>query len=366
MNILILSWRGPKHPMAGGAELSTYKHAVAWVKAGHNVMLFTSHYKGAKRSEVLDGIKIKRYGFQYLGVHVAAFVWYVFGIHEKFDLIVDQFHGIPFFTPLYTRVPKLAFIHEVAKEVWYLYPWPHPFNLIFGWVGKELEPFVFKLYKRIQFMTVSESTKTDLIDFGIPRKNVAVIYNGIDAPKIKIIKNKVKTIVYLGALTMDKGAFDAVHIFKLMANTNSKWNFWVIGEGPSEFIKKLKSVYVKAKFWGRVPNYKKFELLSKSHVLINPSIREGWGLVNIEAAAMGCPVVGYRVPGVKDSVLDGETGALCKFGDLQCMADEAIALLKDNKKYKLMSIAARKRANKFSWESSTKESLKLISILCSK
>ncbi len=120
MNILILSWRGIGHPNAGGAEIVTHEHAKGWVKAGHQVILFTSYFPDAKREEVIDGIEIKRYGRQMLGVQWEAFKWYLFGVHCKFDLVIDQFHGIPFFTPFYVRSKKIAFIHEVAKEVWRL------------------------------------------------------------------------------------------------------------------------------------------------------------------------------------------------------------------------------------------------------
>src|SRR6266498_3127303 len=110
MNILIFSWRGPKHPNAGGAEISTHEHAKGWVKAGHRVTLFTSYFPNSKKEEVIDGIEVKRYGRQMFGVQWEAFVWYLFKPHEKFDLVIDEFHGIPFFTPLYVKVKKMGFI----------------------------------------------------------------------------------------------------------------------------------------------------------------------------------------------------------------------------------------------------------------
>ena len=88
MNILILSWRGPGHPYEGGAEIVTHEHAKAWIKAGHNVTLFTSSYDKAKPNENIDGVEIIRSGSQLGGVHLSAFVWYLFGKHQKFDLVV--------------------------------------------------------------------------------------------------------------------------------------------------------------------------------------------------------------------------------------------------------------------------------------
>ena len=78
MNILIFSWRGLGHPHSGGAESVTHHHAKAWVEAGHSVTLFTSSYKGANKNEIVDGVKIRRMGSQYLTVHILAFFWYFF------------------------------------------------------------------------------------------------------------------------------------------------------------------------------------------------------------------------------------------------------------------------------------------------
>ena len=169
MNILIFSWRGPGHPNAGGAEQVTHEHAKAWVKAGHSVTLFTSGFVGAKKREVIEGIEIIRAGNQILGVHIYGFLWYVFRKHTKFDLVIDQFHFIPFFTPLFVKEKKLAFIHEVAKEVWRLnsLPFPQSLSKVVSLIGERLEPYLFKvIYKRIPFLTVSESTRNDLIEWG--------------------------------------------------------------------------------------------------------------------------------------------------------------------------------------------------------
>ena len=78
MNILILSWRGPGHPNEGGAELVTMEHAKAWVKAGHDVTVFTSSFDDAKKKENINGVEIIRKGGQVFGVHIAAFFWYKF------------------------------------------------------------------------------------------------------------------------------------------------------------------------------------------------------------------------------------------------------------------------------------------------
>ncbi|MEK7616920.1 MAG: glycosyltransferase family 4 protein [Patescibacteria group bacterium] len=369
MNILLFSWRGPGHPNAGGAEISTHEHAKGWVSAGHNVTLFTANFKGAKNEETLDGINVKRVGSEIFGVQLQAFIWYLFGSHKKFDLVIDQFHGIPFFTPLYIRTKKLAFIHEVTKEVWKFNSWPTPFNLLPALFGPLFEPFIFKLiYSRIPFITVSDSTKQDLTLWGVPPKNITIVHNGIDQPRKKKLppKEKNKTLIYLGVLSKDKGIEDAIKVFATVNRAQKGWQFWVVGRSELKYLdylkKKVKDLGIskKVKFWGHVSEKKKYKLLAKAHVLINPSIREGWGLVVIEAAAMGTPTVAFDVPGLRDSILNGKTGIIDKQHSVNSLASELMDLLSNYSRYQRMRVEAVKWSKKFSWKQSILESLDFI------
>lgn len=367
LKILIFSWRGPGHPNAGGAEISTHEHAKGWVKKGHIVTLFTSYHPGAKREEMIDGVNIIRRGRQIFGVHWEAFKWYLFAPHQKFDLVVDQFHGIPFFTPIFVRQKKLGFIHEVTKEVWRLSQWPIPFNFMVAILGL-LEPMIFWLYKNVAFMTVSDSTKQDLVNWGIPPNNINVVHNGLDVPAIKnsIPKEKKKTLIYLGALSKDKGIEEALRIFSLLENRSHNWQFWVVGKGEGYYLKKLKlqstklGIEKKVRFWGFVKEEKKFDLLSRAHLLINTSVREGWGLVVMEAASVGTPTVAFNVPGLRDSIINGKTGIIDKQNSVNSMADEIIDLLNDFGRYQKMREEAVKWSKGFSWEESIIKSLNLI------
>lgn len=368
MKILVLSWRGPGHPNAGGAEVSTHEHAKGWVKAGHNVTLFTSYYKGAKKEEVIDGVTVIRQGRQFIEVQWLAFCWYVFDAHPNFDLVVDQFHGIPFFTPLYIRKKKLAFIHEVTKEVWYLNPWPWPFCLGPGVFGPIIEPLIFKVfYKNIPFMTVSESTRQDLVEWGIPGQNISIVHNGIKTPKIpSFVRQTKKAITFLGALAKDKGIEDAIKIFSVLQKRyKDDLQYWIIGKGDSKYLKFLKMKIknqglTNVRFWGFVSEKKKYELLAKSYILLNPSIREGWGLVVIEAARVGIPTVAFDVPGLKDSIVNRKTGILASENKAEVLASEVIKLLENKKEYSKISRNAISWSKNFSWEKASALSLNLI------
>lgn len=367
MNILIFSWRGPKHPNAGGAEISTQEHAEGWVKAGNKVTLFTSFYKGAKKTEYIDGVRIIRKGSQVIGVHLAALKWYLFDRKENFDVVIDQFHGIPFFIPLYVTSSKIAFIHEVTKEVWKFNPWLWPLNKIISSIGEFIEPWVFRiLYNNIPFITVSESTKLDLVDWNIPSKSIKVIYNGTRVARfVKLpLKEKKNTVIYLGSVSKDKGIEDALLVFSHLSKEEN-WQFWIVGKSDPKYLQFIKkqaqalNIFDKVKFWGYVSEKVKYQLLAKAHIAINPSIREGWGLVVIEAASVGTPTVGYNVPGLNNSILDNKTGILCNPKPTDC-AEAISSFIKDGKKYQEFRKNCINRAKKFKWEDACKQSLDYI------
>ena len=367
MDILVFSWRDPEHPQAGGAEQVMHEHMKGWIDAGNKVTLFSSNFNGAKDNSEIDGVNIIRRGNQILGVQIAAFFWYLFTNKKKFGLVVDQFHGIPFFTPVYIRGPKLAVVQEVAREVWLNNDLKFPLNKIIGWIGYLMEPLIFNFYKRVSFMTGSESAKEDLIGMGIRSQNITVVPHGtlIDKPKPMPKKNKKKTVVFLGALARDKGIEDAIETFAIL-DKGGKYNYWIIGKGNEDYVKELKKKVAnlklksKPKFWGFVSQKKKFELLAKSHVMINPSLLEGFGLVNIEANAMGTPVVGYKSRGLVDSIKDGKSGFLVDNNSPQSLAESAKKLLSEKKLYYRLSKGAISWSKQFTWDKSRKKSLRLL------
>lgn len=367
MNILVLGWRGPKHPSAGGAEQVVHEHCKGWVKAGHCVTLFTSKFKGSQKEEIVDGIKIIRRSFQYWGVQISAIYWYFFGKHEKYDLVVDQFHGIPFFTPLYVKAAKLALIQEVAGKVWLNNDLIFPFNLIIGLIGYLGEPILFLLYKKVTFMTGSQSAKNQLVKIGIPFKNIYIINHGVIVYKPIPIpkKEKTKTVMYLGAITRDKGIRDVLKTFYFLSQKGD-YNFWIVGKSSDRYKKYVQKTLKKmgisksTKYFGYVDQKTKFKLLARAHVLINPSILEGWGLVNIEANTVGTPVVTYNSPGLVDSVKDGKSGIIVSSNTPQVLANSVDLLLKNKIMYNNLTKSALFWSENFDWDKSRRLSLNLL------
>jgi len=361
MNILILNWRDPKNPKSGGAEIVTLEHAKAWVKKGHKVIWFSSEFSKSKDKEVIEGINIIRRG-NILTVFLHAPIFYLFS-GNKFDLIIDEIHGIPFFTPIYTRIPKIAFIHETADEIWnYMYPFP------FNKVGIFLERQYFSLYKKIVFWTDANSTVSDLEKYGIPNKNcIAISCPAGNKPLNKLpVKEKIPTFIFVSRVVKMKGIEEVIKAFFHILKKVKNGQLWIVGDGDEKYLKYLKNtmhtynISTKVKFYGKVNETEKLELMKKAHLLLHASIKEGWGLVVIEAASQGTPSIVYNVSGLKDSVKDGKTGLILKKNNSEEMAKEALSLLDNKQKYEKFQKNAIEWSKSLTWEKATNQSISLI------
>ena len=364
MNILILNWRDPKNPKSGGAEIVTLEHARAWVNAGHTVEWFTSRFAGAPQREIIDGVTIIRKGGSLTNFFYAPFFY--LSRKNNYDVVVDEIHGLPYFTPLYVKEPIIAFIHEVAGEIWdYMYPFP------INKIGKFIESRYFHLYKVIPFWTDAPSTIDDLSKYGIARENCVAIPCPIsnNSQQLSFVKEKKPTFIFVSRLVKMKGVEDVIKAFKEIVVIESKAKLWIVGGGEENYVVFLKSLVKKlglekqVRFYGKVTDAKKKELMRKAHLLLHASVKEGWGLVVVEAASQMTPSVVYNVSGLKDSVKDQQTGILTKENTPEALAEAAISLINDKTNYQRLQKNAVAWATSLTWEDATQKSLKLLESL---
>lgn len=364
MNILILNWRDPKNPKAGGAEIVTLEHAKYYVKMGHKVTWFTSMFKGANALEKIDGVTIVRSGGSF-SVYLKAPFYYL--KHRKnVDVVIDEIHGIPFLTPLYVHKPKIAFIHEVANEIWdYMYPFP------INKLGKFFESFYFMFYRSVPFWTDADSTIDDLVTHGIPVKNCTAINCPTHVKALTKLpqKEKVPTFIFVSRVVKMKGIENVIQAFKRIHADLPDAKLWIVGGGESKYIDYLKklvesfSLDKSVSFKGRVSEKEKIDLLRRAHLILHASVKEGWGIVIIEAASQATPAVVYDVAGLRDSVKDGKTGIVLSENSPDEMAEQAVKLIKSQKRYRQMQENALVLVNSLRWGGMTEKSLQLLNSL---
>jgi glycosyltransferase involved in cell wall biosynthesis len=138
----------------------------------------------------------------------------------------------------------------------------------------------------------------------------------------------------------------------------------VVGEGDykgelQSLAGRLK-IEDKVEFTGFVDQAEKVRRLQGAWVAVCASLKEGWGLTNIEANACGTPVVASNVPGLKDSVVDGETGLLFEYGDRNGLSGHLVKILSDASHREKLTKGGLNWASKFSWDHAAERTLELI------
>ncbi len=338
----------------GGAEVFTREVAKNWALEGNEVTLFTSRFPGSNEEETVDGVKIFRAG------GALSVYWHARRFckkHNNFDVVIDEINTIPFFAPIILgkRTRVFALIHQLAKEYWF-YETPFPINYI-GYYF--LENKMLAGYKETPTITVSESTKSDLINLGF--KQVYVVPEGlaITPPDLVPPKSLKPVVIFSGRLKSTKRPDHAIKAFRAVREKVPNAELWMIGDGPLK--KSLKASSGDGiKFFGHLSNFDRQELVKQSWVLVNPGLREGWGLNIIEANAFGVPSVAYSVPGLWDSIQNGKTGILVPSGDYHALANGIIELLTNVSLRKKYSENALAYSKSFRWSKTSSEFMKVI------
>lgn len=361
LKILIFNWRDTKHVWAGGAEKYIQEIAKRWVKEGHKITLFCGNDGKHPRNEVIDGVQIVRRGGFYT-VYLWAFLYYVLRFRGIFDIIIDSENGLPFFTPLFVGKPKYLLIHHIHQEVFRKHL-KFPFSFLAWFVEAKIMPI---LYKNQKIITVSASSKNEILKLGVWRpQDIEVINPGVDLKSfIKLFKTAYPSFLYLGRLKPYKNIDTLISSFANVLATKPKAKLFIAGEGESH--KELKKLVFHLKiedsveFLGKIAEEEKAKLLGRVWVFVHPSMIEGWGITVIEANASGTPVIASNVAGLRDSVIHNKTGLLVPVRNVPALT-AAMNVLISNPAYRVrLSKEAYNWAKKFSWERSTATFLKTI------
>jgi glycosyltransferase involved in cell wall biosynthesis len=296
LRILICNWKDLRHPHAGGAEVYTHEIARRWVAAGHEVTLCCAAVDGAPLVEHVDGVLVVRRGGRF-GVYRAARDYYRQAGRGRFDLVIDEVNTRPFGCPQWaTGTPVVALIHQVCREIWF-----HEMPLPVAVAGRYLlEPLWLRRYRDVPALTVSASSLESLTDYGL--RNLTVVPEGITRrARPDVPREEHPTIIFVGRLARNKGPLEALAAFRLLRRRVPEARLWFVGDGPQRAAVTARASDGVTMF-GRVSGAERDELLARAHVLAVTSVREGWGLVVDEAAAMGTPAIGYDRPGLRDSI----------------------------------------------------------------
>ncbi len=361
LNILTLNWRCTRHPQAGGAETNLFEQAKRWVEDGHKVTVFCSdpgREQAPVRDEVVDGIEVVRRGGRFT-VYLYAALFLLLN-SRRFDRVLDVANGIPFFAPLFSARPVVLLVHHVHGRQWFA-----EFPLPLATVGWFLERWIVPLlYKRRPVIAVSPTTRDALVETGVPKSQIRVVYNGVEQPErsCEAAYSRERRIAYVGRVKRYKRLERLVRMIPALREEFPDVHLDIAGSGDArpgiEALVEELGVRDHVTVHGFVNDRKKAEILAGAAVFATPSMHEGWGLSVIEANSYGCPAVAYDVPGLRVAIQHGKTGLLARDDDAFRQALSFFLSHADGRRR--YSVAAQEWAGKFTWESCARETLEVL------
>ena len=319
-NVVMVSWKGPRHPKRGGAELYTLNVLAGLARKGCRTTWLVPEVAGHPKNEVIDGVRVRRRGNR--ATHLPH-AW-VYLRQHPYDVAIDQANAYPMLTPFVVKRDKgLLLVHQLTKEVWF-FEMPYPIAAL----GYLVEPLLLRLYRRRAAVTVSGSTATDLRDLGF--NNVTVVENALSfalPARRERTPPKAPYFIGLGRLVRMKRFEHLLDAFTKVQHKVPDARLTLIGRGEDAYVRKLAArvdATPGAQLLNGASDAQKHALLASATAVVASSVREGWGLMVSEGHAFGTPSVAYRVPGLQDSTTHEADGLLTK----ATPADLAAAMLR--------------------------------------
>lgn len=358
-SVCFLSWRDTKHPEGGGSEAFVENIARELAAQGHPVTIFCARWPGSVPDQVIDGVRFVRRGGR-LTVYPRGLA-FVLRHRSDFDAVVDVINGVPFGASMIRPRGTFALIHHVHREQWrIIYP---DWRGRLGWfIESRLMP---RMYRKHRVISVSESTKRDLVALGLPSTGISVVRNGRPPTTSDGPRSPTPKLCVIARLVPHKQVEHALYVVAALAPTMPGLTLDLVGSGwwEDELHQTVRALGIEqqVQFHGHVPDKERDDFLAKAWVLLLPSVKEGWGNVVIEAAAHGVPTIAYRTAGgVCESIEDRSTGRLAD--NLDDLIAQTRDLLVDLPGRQHMGKAARRHAQQFDWTRSAQDFARALDI----
>lgn len=331
--ILFVAWRDLANGRAGGSEVLVDRLAAGMTARGHSVTLLC----GGPAEE--RPYTVVRSGGTY-SQFLRAPVRYWRGLRDV-DLVVEVCNGMPFFAPLWSGRPQICLVNHVHTELWRLM-FPRPVAALGQFAESTVLPWV---HRRNLFLTVSGSTADALREIGVGAGQIRQICNGVVQPDPLLPRSAEPLFLALGRLSEYKRIDMLLRLWDRVRMVTGG-RLVIAGDGPER--RRLKVMAGPGvEFLGRVSEEEKHRLLCSAWLLLHPALIEGWGIVIAEAAIRGTPAIGFDVAGLRDSVVNGQTGILVRNEGQFASAWASLAL--DRQRAEQMGQVARIRAERLHW-----------------
>ncbi|WP_436795906.1 glycosyltransferase family 4 protein [Actinospongicola halichondriae] len=357
--IHVFAFRDRDDPESGGSEEHATQVCTHLALAGRDVTLHTGRVPGAAARIERNGFRVVRRGGR-VGVFITSVLDERFGRLGPADGIVEIFHGVPFFAPLWSRTPQVGLVHHVHLGTWdaLLPGWP-------GRVGHLIERFaVPAVYRKRTLVTAAASARDEIVThYRADPDRITIAPHGIAEHFTPGGSRHPKPlIVAVARLMPQKGVDELIGALVAVKEAVPETQATIVGDGPHR--DRLQTVAREAGaewiHWaGRVTDDELVQWYRSAWVVASASRREGFGLTLTEAAACGTPTVATRIPGHVDAVDEGRSGLLA--GSTAELADRLVDVLTDEALRASLGAGALAHAEHFHWDEA---SATLLGALC--
>ncbi|WP_082680801.1 glycosyltransferase family 4 protein [Mycolicibacterium novocastrense] len=384
MKILMVSWEYPP-VVVGGLGRHVHHLATALAEAGHEIVVLSRRPSNTDPSthpttdEIAEGVRVVAaahdpHEFDF-GSDMMAWTLAMGHAMVRAGLTLKSQRGRPWRPDVVHAHDWLVAHPAVALAEYFDVPLVSTIHATeagrhSGWVSGRISRQVHAVESWLvresdSLITCSASMRDEVSElFGPGLAESYVIRNGIDCGRWPFARRKVRTgpaqLLYLGRLEYEKGIHDAIAALPRIRRTHPGTTLTVAGEGTQldwlvEQARKYKVLKVTA-FVGHLDHEALVDLLHTADAAVLPSHYEPFGIVALEAAATGIPLVTSNVGGLGEAVIDGETGMSFPPRDTARLAAAVRSVLDDPHAAQQRAIAARERlTSEFEWHAIAEE-----------
>ncbi len=352
------AWRDLDDPEAGGSEVHADEILRRWAAAGLDIVHRTSTFD-TPRTLQRNGYRIVQHGGR-AGVLLRTPFEGVWRDRHTADAVIDIWNGLPWFSPLWFRGPRVTWLHHVHGKMWHEY-FPRPIALAGHFTESRIAP---RLYRHHPVVTLAESGREELVELGFRREGIDVIEPGLSAMfrPDPARRSPTPLVVAVGRLALMKRHLTIVEAVAAARREIPDLRLEIVGDGPDRGQLEQGIAALGAGEWctlrGRVDDDALVEAYQRAWLFATASQSEGWGMVITEAAACGTPSVATRIVGHTDAVREGQSGLLVDRGDE--FASSFVTLLRDPEQLEKLRRGALEYAASLSWDRAAERHLEVV------
>lgn len=352
------AWRDLDDPEAGGSEVHADEILRRWAAAGLDIVHRTSTFD-TPRTLQRNGYRIVQHGGR-AGVLLRTPFEGAWRDRHTADAVIDIWNGLPWFSPLWFRGPRVTWLHHVHGKMWHEY-FPRPIALAGHFTESRIAP---RLYRHHPVVTLAESGREELVELGFRREGIDVIEPGLSAMfrPDPARRSPTPLVVAVGRLALMKRHLTIVEAVAAARREIPDLRLEIVGDGPDRGQLEQGIAALGAGEWctlrGRVDDDALVDAYQRAWLFATASQSEGWGMVITEAAACGTPSVATRIVGHTDAVREGQSGLLVDRGDE--FASSFVTLLRDPEQLEKLRRGALEYAASLSWDRAAERHLEVV------